>query len=115
MGFLERIDRSRALMMTTSNVSQWWGTVHEPFTGAWQQNASLDTQDTLLKFPAVFRCITGISSDIAKMAPVKLQAIDGDGIWNDVDNSPYLNVLLKPNHYQIPYAFIESWIVSQLC
>lgn len=118
MGFLARIDRQRAipvnLQTTTQAVSNWWSTIHEPFTGAWQMNVTEESRQTLLKFPAIFCCVTGISRDISKM-PLKLMKEDDSGIWTEVKSgSPFLPVLRKPNHFQIPLEFIDSWVVSLL-
>lgn len=119
MGFLQRIDRQRALFpvnltSTTQAVSNWWSTIHEPFAGAWQMNATEENRQTLLKFPAIYSCVTGISRDISKM-PWKLMEKDGDGIWNEMESrSPWLPLLRKPNHFQIPLEFVESWVVSLL-
>lgn len=118
MGLLARIDRQRAipvnLQTTTQAVSNWWSTIHEPFTGAWQMNVTEETRQTLLKFPAIYSCVTGISRDISKM-PWNLMKEDDDEIWNKIrSGSPWLPVLRKPNHFQIPLEFVDSWVTSLL-
>lgn len=89
-------------------------TVHEPFTGAWQRNVVLD-RTSLLSFSAVFCCVTGIASDIAKLRIKLVQDEDRDDIWEEIrENSPWLPLLRKPNHYQVRLKFVEQWIISKL-
>ena len=90
-----------------------WGRIHESFTGAWQRNIELDSHDKLLSFSAVYACVTGIATDVAKLR-IKLDE-DKDDIWTEIKrNSPFLPVLRKPNHFQTRIKFIEQWIVSKL-
>lgn len=87
--------------------------ISEPFMGAWQQNAPVVNRQTSLAFSAVFSCVTGISSDIAKNR-IKISR-DDDGIWNEIkENNPWLLVLREPNHYQTTQQFLESWMLSKL-
>lgn len=87
-------------------------TVQEPFTGAWQRNITAD-KSNLLAFSAVYCCVTGIASDIAKLR-IKLSR-DDDGIWTEItENNPWLPLLRKPNHYQTRLKFVEQWIISKL-
>lgn len=87
-------------------------TVQEPFSGAWQQGVT-GNRTSLLSFSAVYCCVTGIASDIAKLR-VKL-CRDENGIWTEITaNSPFLPLLRKPNHYQVTGKFIEQWILSKL-
>lgn len=99
-----------------SNTSWWngWpGFVHEPFAGAWQRNIVADRETSVLAFSAVFSCVTGIAADIGKMR-MKLDRNE-DGIWTEVtQQSPFLTVLRRPNHYQNRIKFLENWIVSKL-
>jgi len=90
----------------------WWPVVHEPYTGAWQKNDEI-AADTALSYWAVFACVTQIASNIAKL-PCCLVEQDDEGIWSETTNPAYSPVLRKPNHYQTPGQFFESWIVSKL-
>src|SRR6185436_4523710 len=97
----------------------WWGPIREPFTGAWQRNITIDPQQTLLAFSALYACVTGIASDIAKMR-IKLDENSG-GIWEEITEphgnskaSEVIPVLNKPNHYQNRIQFLTQWIVSKL-
>lgn len=97
--------------------SRWiwpWRIIHEPFTGAWQQNkVELDPNSTILSSSVVYACVTGIASDVAKLR-IKLDQ-NTDGIWTEiVSGSPFLGVLRKPNHFQTRIQFLEQWIVSEL-
>jgi len=96
-------------------VSDWrggWRRIHEPFTGAWQQNCEEKVGD-ILCYPALFACLNRIAGDIAKL-PFQLQRLGTDGVWTSVDNSAYSPVLRKPNHYQTQQQFREAWILSKL-
>ncbi len=91
----------------------WWPLVRESFTGAWQRNITLATEN-VLTFAAVYACVTLISSDIGKLR-VKLVKQDRDGIWDEVEtNSPFWPVLRKPNRYQTRIQFFEYWMLSKL-
>lgn len=89
-----------------------WYTILESFSGAWQQNVTVN-RDLVFSNPANFACKTLIASDIAKLR-VKLVQQDADGIWSEVTNSAYSPVLRKPNLFQTRIQFWESWILSKL-
>lgn len=96
-----------------SNWLSWWGPIRESFAGAWQQNVTINSTETLLAFSAVFSCVTGIASDIAKLR-IKLM-VEADDVYEEVESqSPFLPVLRKPNSFQTRIKFIEQWIVSKL-
>lgn len=86
-------------------------TVRESFPGAWQQGVRPE-RTSLLAFSAVYCCVTGIASDIAKLR-IKL-CKDVDGIWEEVNGGNFVPVLRKPNHYQTRLKFVEQWILSKL-
>lgn len=109
MGFLSKIFRKKGL----ENVQTvgWRTLIHEPFTGAWQLNKELKTED-MTSFFAVFSCVSKISSDIAKL-PLLLKQQDKDGSFVTVNNK-ISKLLSSPNHYQSRQQFIESWVNSKL-
>lgn len=111
LGF--EIGRSKALNAVSSR-GGWYpfGKISEPFAGAWQRNMEKSTED-VLRFSAIFACVTGISQDIAKLKP-RLMTKDSSGIWNEAENSPYAAVLKRPNGYSNRIKFIESWVLSKL-
>lgn len=86
--------------------------IRESFTGAWQQNVTLDAA-TVLAYYAVFACQTLISSDIAKCC-LRLVQEDADGIWTPTESAAFSPVLRKPNHFQTTQQFIETWVLSLL-
>lgn len=90
----------------------WLSVIHEPYTGAWQQNAEI-TGRTALSYAAVFSCTTLIASDIGKLR-LRLVERDEEGIWTERESPAFSPVLRKPNRYQIINKFIEQWIVSKL-
>lgn len=87
---------------------------HEPFTGAWQQNAAIPTLTSPLTFSPVYSCITGIASDIGKLPINLMRETEESDIWEKIEVSPFIPVLKKPNHYQTRIQFLEQWILSKL-
>lgn len=104
------IGRTKAL--NSVDEGRGWTRIFESFTGAWQQNVTID-REAVLAYHAIFSCITLIASDIAKLR-VKLVAKDGDGIWSETANPAYSPVLRKPNRYQTRIQFWENWMLSKL-
>jgi HK97 family phage portal protein len=116
MGLLSTI-RSRLASTFASarpvGSSAWWPvTVREPYTGAWQNNDEIRV-DTALSNPTVFRCVSLIAGDIRK-TPLRLVALDNDGIWNETTSAAFSPVLRKPNRYQTIGQFLEQWMFSKL-
>jgi HK97 family phage portal protein len=85
---------------------------HEPFTGAWQRNMEL-RGESVLGYPAVYACVTRISSDISKL-PLVLVERQPSGIWTETESAAFSPVLREPNHYQSTSQFIEQWLFSKL-
>lgn len=108
LGF--EIGRSKALNQVSSR-GGWWPIVNEPYAGAWQQNKE-KTTESVLRFSAVFACVSGIALDIAKLKPRLMT--EANGIWSEAAGSPYAAVLKKPNRYQNRIKFIENWVLSKL-
>jgi HK97 family phage portal protein len=89
-----------------------WFRVLESFSGAWQQNVTVD-YNTVLSYSAIYACMTLIAGDVAKLR-IKLVE-QKKGIWSEVEgNSPFLPVLRKPNKMQNRIQFLENWILSKL-
>ncbi len=89
------------------------GLVREPFAGAWQRNMERDDRPSLLANSAVFACISRISDDISKLR-VRL-VIRNNGIWEEVQRqSPFWQVLRRPNNYQTRIQFMSAWLTSKL-
>lgn len=89
-----------------------WYRILESFTGAWQQNVTVDFNSVLANH-AVFACMTLIASDISKLR-VKLVEQDSNGIWSEVDSPAFSPVLRKPNRFQNRIQYWESYILSKL-
>jgi len=86
--------------------------VREPYTGAWENNDELRLE-TALANPVVFRCVSLIASDIGKL-PLRLVAVDANGIWHETTSPAFSPVLRTPNRYQTLAQFFESWMFSKL-
>lgn len=89
----------------------WWPVVQEPFAGAWQRNMPLVMANPL-QFATLYRCVTMISSDIAKMR-LKLMEQSGQ-VWQETTVPAFTPVMTKPNRYQTRNQFFESWLISLL-
>ena len=108
MGMLDRLmGRKKGLSSVQS--SGWTPLIHEPFTGAWQQNKELK-REGVTSFYAVFACISKISQDLSKL-PLLLKKKEGD-IWVTTKDHKF-NFLKRPNHFQTTQQFLEAWINSK--
>ncbi len=110
------ITRAKAVGNNVSAVHSergWFSLIREPWGGAWQGNVTLDAPQNLLAFSAVFSCVTGIASDIAKLC---LRVVEEkNGICTPIPYaSPRAAIFRRFNHYQNRIKFIEQWVVSKL-
>lgn len=94
------------------NRGGWWPIVRESQAGAWQANVTVSLEDAL-QYWAVFRCVSIIAGDVAKMR-IKLVELDGAGIWNERQVAAFSPVLRKPNRYQTRIQFVQNWLESKL-
>lgn len=90
----------------------WFPLIRESFTGAWQRNSAIRVEDTLSYWP-VFRCVSLISSDIAKLGLDLVEEVSND-VWKPTQASAYSPVLKRPNNFQTRIQFVESWLQSKL-
>ncbi len=86
--------------------------IREPYTGAWQQNRELKSEDILLQ-STVYSCINIPSSDLAKLQPRIMRQHEA-GHWKEEWNSKYTPLLKKPNHFQNYIQFKEMYFNSKL-
>ena len=103
---------SKSYMAPVDNRGGWWPWLREPYAGAWQSNDEW-TIDSVLAYPAVYSCISLISSDIGKLRPT-IQRLNSDGIWQEVTDRDISPLLARPNRYQNHIQFKEWWITSKL-
>lgn len=89
-----------------------WFPLMEPFAGAWQRGVVDTSHKNLFQFSPLFRCVTLIASDVAKLG-VRLVELT-DGIWQETSSPAFSPVLRKPNRYQTWIQFAESWMLSKL-
>lgn len=109
----DRIFKAMGLVTVGNSMRWFWTTIQESFTGAWQRNIETESNESLLTNSAIYACVTGIAGDIAKMRIMLMR--DVGGIREEItENSPYLRVLKKPNHYQNRIEFVEAWQLSKL-
>lgn len=91
----------------------WLGIIREGFAGAWQRGIVEEPRENILKFSAVYACVSLIANDISKLEMLLMQE-DAKGAESEVDNSPFLAVLQKPNSYQTRVQFINYWLTCKL-
>jgi HK97 family phage portal protein len=90
----------------------WFGPIMESFSGAWQRNIVVDSQQNILAFSAVYACVSLISDDVAKLR-IRL-CEDRNGIWEEIEVPAFSPVLRKPNRYQTRIQFLSQWMTSKL-
>lgn len=112
LGFEITRAKQANLSPATSASGGWFGLIRESFSGAWQKNVEIKV-DTVLTHSAVFRCISLISSDIAKMR-LRLTEKDANGIRKVVERPAFSPVLRKPNTVQNRIQFFTNWMESKL-
>jgi phage portal protein BeeE len=101
LGWTTRNKQAEKALQPVDNRGGWFSLIREPWTGAWQRNVPPIGVDTALTYSAVFRCISLISSDIAKMR-VRLVRLTEAGVWEETENAAFSPVLRKPNRWQTP-------------
>lgn len=106
--------RIKSFFAVPTQGGSWWWPVRESFTGAWQQNVTVESRENLLTFSQVFACISLIADDISKMR-VMLMRQEASGIWKEITGaSPFWPVLRKPNRFQTMIQFLSLWIITKL-
>ena len=89
----------------------WWPVVQEPFAGAWQRNKPL-VMGNPLQNATLYRCVSMIAADIAKM---RLKLMEQVGrVWQETSVAAFSPVMSKPNRYQTRIQFFETWLISKL-
>lgn len=89
------------------------GYVHEPYSGAWQQNVWCHGPGDPANFSAVFACVQIISTDVAKLTPVVYRRLE-NGTAEPHPNHPAQRVLLNPNEDQTSVDFFQQLMASVL-
>lgn len=89
------------------------GYVHEPYSGAWQQNVWCRGPADPANFSAVFACVQIISTDVAKLPPIIYRRLP-DGTAEPHPNHPAQAVLLNPNDMQTHVDFFQQLMASVL-
>ncbi len=98
---------------SVDNRGGWWPLIRESYGGAWQANVEVALEDALA-YSTVFRCVSLIASDIAKMRLKLVEQNTATGIWSETTSPAFSPVLRKPNHYQTRIQFIQNWMESKL-
>lgn len=111
-GFNFSVTREKMLESVGGAWRNTWRMITEPFTGAWQRNITENRGD-LITYPTLYACVKRVAEDIGKL-PFSLRTRDANGVWTEVANPAYDPVLRKPNGFQTPAQFRESWMFSKL-
>jgi len=115
--FLQSVAHALAPVKKTlspvDNRGGWWPVVRESFAGAWQSGVKVSVEDSL-QYWAVFRCISTIAGDIAKMRVKLVEQQTPGGIWKEVDHADWSPLLAKPNRKQTRIQFFRNWMESKL-
>lgn len=98
-------------ILTAPPESGRWVTLFDSYSGAFQQDVSLD-QQSVVRQSAVFRCIALISGDIAKLA-LRLMELR-QGVWQETVNPAYSPFLRRQNPFQTRLEFVRFWLCSLL-
>jgi HK97 family phage portal protein len=107
-----RLEREMKALSPVDSRGGWHPLIREITPGAWQANVTVTVEDAL-QYWAVFRCISIIAGDIAKMR-VKLVEQRDDGIWVETNSAAFSPVLRKPNAMQTRIQFFSNWMESKL-
>jgi HK97 family phage portal protein len=92
------------------NRGAWWPIIQESYAGAWQNNVTVALEDSL-QYWAVFRCVSIIASDIAKM---RVKLVERSDVWRETTSAAFSPVLRKPNKFQNRVQFFQNWMESKL-
>jgi HK97 family phage portal protein len=111
LGFEVSMRKQSPMLPATAYDRGWYPIVQEPFAGAWQRNLPLSMENPLQN-ATLYRCVSMIAADIAKMR-LKLMA-PVDEVWEETSTSAFSPVLNKPNRYQNRIQFFESWLIAKL-
>lgn len=93
--------------------SGWQPIIRESFAGAWQKGITTTVEDAL-QYWAVFRCVSIIAGDIAKLRVKLVEQKTLGGIWTETRDDTYSPVLAKPNRNQTRIQFYRNWMESKL-
>lgn len=102
---------ARSLSPVYGGSGGWRTIIQDPYPGAWQQNKEIKAGDASRHF-AVYACVTLIANDIGKLPFLTKRHVND--YWQTQRKSPYSWLNIRPNHFQTPSKFRESWMFSKL-
>ena len=112
--------RSKAQGVTISvpvspGIGYYLGSIAESFAGAWSKHIVAESRENLLRFSAVYACISRIANDVSILRPMLMAPGDGDTMKEVTDSrSPYLPLMQRPNAYMNWIQFLAYWLVCKL-
>jgi HK97 family phage portal protein len=92
------------------------GVVRDWFPGAWQANLEIQSNLALTGYSPIYAACSRISSDVSKLGIDLLKEVEGEEeiLEKAPKNSPYWQVIRRPNRYQDRIQFIEHWLLCKL-
>lgn len=110
MGFRDRI--KSWLQPVDSRSGGWRSIISESYAGAWQQGVTVEANEGLMRFSAVYGCISGIAGDIAKL-PLNVLREQSE-INVPQRTGKVVDLLKKPNKFQTRFQFVQQFVLSKL-
>jgi HK97 family phage portal protein len=95
------------------NRGSWFPIIREFLPGSFQAGVEVKVED-VLQYWAVFRCVSIIASDIAKMRLKLVEKNRRTGIWSETEDARISRLLEEPNPTQTRLQFFENWMTSKL-
>lgn len=95
-------------------VSYFLGPIMEAFGGAWSKHVVAESTENLLRFSAVYACVSRISQDIGVLRPMLMERQGSISVEVEPGASPFQKLLQRPNAYMTWVQFLSYWMVCKL-
>lgn len=95
-------------------VSYFLGPIMEAFGGAWSKHVVAESTENLLRFSAVYACVSRISQDIGVLRPMLMERKGNISVEVEAGASPFQKLLQRPNAYMTWVQFLSYWMVCKL-
>lgn len=95
-------------------VSYFLGPILEAFGGAWSRHVVAESTENLLRFSAVYACVSRISQDIGVLRPMLMERQGNISVEVEPGASPFQKLLQRPNAYMTWVQFLSYWMVCKL-
>jgi HK97 family phage portal protein len=109
--------RTKDMGLVTDARPLWGGgMVRDWFPGAWQANLEIQAPTALTAYAPIYAALSQISGDVSKLGVNLLKEVEGEEeiLEKAPKNSPFWQVLRRPNRYQDRIQFFEYWMLCKL-